>query len=83
MKERNWKALAEELTDMLSYQTDETAVEVKVYKDQALELHPIKKNNGSAFYHMDTVTDFCRCKKLGSYVSLNYNTITKVICRIH
>ena len=25
MKKRNWKALAEELTDMLSYQTDETA----------------------------------------------------------
>lgn len=83
MKERNWKALAEELTDMLSYQTDETAVEVKVYKDQALELHPIKENNGRAFYHMDTVTDFCRCKNLGSYVSLNYSTVTKVICRIH
>jgi hypothetical protein len=83
MKERNWKALAEELTDMLSYQTDETAVEVKVYKDQALELHPIKENSGRAFYHMDTVTDFCRCKNLSSYVSLNSSTVTKVICRIH
>lgn len=83
MKEINWKALAEELTDMLSYQTDETAVEVRVCKDNALELHPIKNNDGIAFYHMDTVTDFCRCKKLSSYVSLNFSTVTKVICRIH
>lgn len=83
MKKRNWKALAEELTDMLSYQTDGTAVEVKVYKDQALELHPIKGNNGRAFYHMETVTDFCRCKKLCSYVSLNNDSPEKVICRIH
>lgn len=83
MKERNWKALAEELTDMLSYQTDETAVEVKVYKDQALELHPIKENNGRAFYHMDTVTDFCRCKNLSSYVSIKFGSPEEVICRIY
>ena len=82
MKERNWSALAQELTELIGDTTEATAVEVRVYKDSSLELYPIKDNNGTCFYHMETVVDFCRCKKLCCYVSYMYSSAC-VICRIH
>ena len=82
MKERNWSALAQELTELISNTTEATAVEVRVYKDSSLELYPIKENDGKCFFHMEEVVDFCRCKKLSCYVSFSF-TSNCVICRIH
>jgi hypothetical protein len=82
MKQRDWNALAEELTDLLSYQPDVTAVEVIVCKDGGLELCPTKENDGRGFHHMGSVVDFCRCKRLSSYVMVKTEPFSRVICGI-
>ena len=81
MKERNWEALAQELIELIGNSTEATAVEVKV-ENNAIELHPKKGNDGTAFSHTEEVVDFCRCKKLSNYVSFDFYS-RNVICRIH
>lgn len=72
MKERNWKQLASELKECI-FCSEFTKINIVIDTDIAgaadgIIIRPI---NSHSVYCMDDVVDFCRVKKLSSYVSLD------------
>lgn len=82
MKEKNWKKLANELMELIGESTPATKVKAKV-ENSRIELYPEgDENDGGAFFHIEEVVDFCRVKKLSSYVTMDFER-QNVICVIY
>lgn len=79
MEERKWKSLSKELQELLDYGGYEgTKAKVDV-SENGLYIKSATSAKDT-FYHLDIVTDFCRCKRLLSYVTIIDN---EVVCRVH
>ena len=79
--EKDFKKLAEELRELIGESTPATEVEV-VVNSSSLTLHPKGLNRGDVFFHTEIVVDFCRCKRMCNFVSIDYET-GKVVCTIY
>ena len=73
-KRLDWYALAEELREMVSNATPETAVKVDVLQSmegaEGIDVVPAETNKCNYIIQLEEIVDFTRCKGLGSWADI-------------
>lgn len=65
--ERNWDLLADELRGLVGNHTGAAAVRVESVK-MGIDVYPRSTADRMALHHNEDIVDFCRCKRLNSFV---------------
>lgn len=78
MKEMNWEMAAKELEELLNYGRHEGTRAEVIIQEYGLYIKQATKTN--IFYHLEGVVDFCRCKRLSSYVTI---IDKEIVCRVY
>lgn len=73
----NWEMAAKELEELLNYGRHESTRAEVIIHECGLYIKSATKTN--TFHHLESVVDFCRCKKLNSYVTI---IDKEIVCRV-
>ena len=79
MKEMNWESLSKELQELLDYGGYEGTKAKVTVSGSGLDIKSATEEK-TTFYHLESVADFCRCKRLSSYVTIIGE---EIICRVY